>query len=55
MDAALIVTDMLNRYEHEDAEPLRESVRTIIDPMRSLLDGAREREMLTVYVNDNQR
>jgi nicotinamidase-related amidase len=53
MGTALIVTDMLNRYDHEDAERLRESVRTIIDPMRTLLDGAREREMLTVYVNDN--
>ena len=53
MGTALIVTDMLNRYDHEDAERLRESVPTIIDPMRTLLDGAREREMLTVYVNDN--
>ncbi len=53
MATALIVTDMLNRYEHEDAEPLRESVRWTIDPLRRLLDNAREQGLLTVYVNDN--
>lgn len=53
MGAALIVIDMLNRYDHEDAELLRKSVRTIIEPIRGLIDAAREREILTVYVNDN--
>jgi nicotinamidase-related amidase len=50
---ALIVVDMLNRYDHEDAEPLMESVRERLPAMRRLLDAAHEREILTVYVNDN--
>jgi nicotinamidase-related amidase len=53
MKAALIVTDMLNRYDHEDAEPLMESVREMLPNLRSLIADAREREMLVVYVNDN--
>jgi nicotinamidase-related amidase len=50
---ALIVTDMLNRYEHEDAEALRDSVREALPAIRELIDGARGQEVLTVYVNDN--
>jgi nicotinamidase-related amidase len=51
--AALIVVDMLNRYEHDDAEPLRESVRRVLPTIRDLVAGARKGEALTVYVNDN--
>jgi nicotinamidase-related amidase len=51
--SALIVVDMLNRYEHEDAEPLMESVRERLPAMQRLVDAARERDVLTVYVNDN--
>jgi nicotinamidase-related amidase len=50
---ALVVTDMLNRYEHEDAEPLMRSVRSALPGMRRLVHLARERERLIVYVNDN--
>jgi nicotinamidase-related amidase len=50
---ALLVVDMLNTYEHEDAEPLMESVRTSLPAMRRLLDAAREREVFTAYVNDH--
>jgi nicotinamidase-related amidase len=50
---ALIVVDMLNRYDHEDAEPLKQSVRARLPAMRRLIDAARERDVLTVYVNDN--
>jgi len=53
MSLALIVTDMLNRYEHEDAEPLMESVRSVLPDLRELISEARKREVLTVYVNDN--
>jgi nicotinamidase-related amidase len=52
-DTALIVVDMLNRYDHADAEPLVESVRERVGAMRELIAAAREREVLTVYVNDN--
>jgi nicotinamidase-related amidase len=51
--SALVVVDMLNRYEHEDAEPLTESVRDRLPAMQRLIDAARERDVLTVYVNDN--
>jgi nicotinamidase-related amidase len=51
--SALIVVDMLNRYEHDDAEPLRESVREVLPNIAALIDRARETDMLTVYVNDN--
>jgi nicotinamidase-related amidase len=51
--SALVVIDMLNRYEHEDAEPLTESVREQLPAMQRLLDAARGRDVLTVYVNDN--
>jgi nicotinamidase-related amidase len=51
--SALIVTDMLNRYEHEDAEPLLESVAEVVPRISRLLAEARERDMLVAYVNDN--
>jgi nicotinamidase-related amidase len=50
---ALIVIDMLNRYEHEDAELLLESVRQAVPEMAELIESARQNEILTVYVNDN--
>jgi nicotinamidase-related amidase len=52
-DIALIVVDMLNRYDHADAAPLAASVGERLGAMRSLLDAARDRDVLTVYVNDN--
>jgi nicotinamidase-related amidase len=53
MGAALIVIDMLNPYEHEDAEPLMESVAASLPSLRELIHRAPEAELLTVYVNDN--
>jgi nicotinamidase-related amidase len=53
MKSALIVIDMLNPYEHEDAEPLMGSVREMLPSLRSLINFAREREHMVVYVNDN--
>jgi nicotinamidase-related amidase len=50
---ALVITDMLNRYEHEDAEPLMGSVRAALPGICELVARARERGVLTVYVNDN--
>ena len=51
--AALIVVDMLNTYEHEDGEPLKESARRATPAIAALLAKAREQEALIVYVNDN--
>jgi nicotinamidase-related amidase len=53
MRAALIVIDMLNPYEHEDAELLTRSVRERLPALSELIDAARSSEILTVYVNDN--
>ena len=49
---ALMVIDMLNRYEHDDAGALIASVRQSLPGMRRMIDAAREREVLLVYVND---
>jgi nicotinamidase-related amidase len=53
LTSALIVIDMLNTYEHPDAEPLIESVRERLPAMRELIERARDDDMLTIYVNDN--
>jgi nicotinamidase-related amidase len=51
---ALIITDMLNPYEHDDADELAESVRGALPAMVELRDrAASDPEMLVVYVNDN--
>lgn len=51
--SALVVVDMLNRYEHEDADPLARSVRAALPAMQRVIELARARDMLTVFVNDN--
>jgi nicotinamidase-related amidase len=50
---ALIVTDMLNAYDHEDAEPLAESVEEKLPQIVKLRDEAQQDGTLLVYVNDN--
>ncbi|HYI99066.1 MAG TPA: isochorismatase family cysteine hydrolase [Thermoleophilaceae bacterium] len=50
---ALIVVDMLNPYDHEDADKLIESVEQTIDPIRRLLDRAAGEDVDVIYVNDN--
>jgi nicotinamidase-related amidase len=50
---ALIVVDMLNSYEHADAEKLTRSVEESLPAMADLVDRARDDDVLTVYVNDN--
>jgi nicotinamidase-related amidase len=42
MSVALLVIDMLNPYEHEDADALAESVATVVRPLVEL-----------IYVNDH--
>ena len=51
---ALIVIDMLNPYEHEDAEKLADSVAEQLPQMVELRDrAARAEDTLTIHVNDN--
>ncbi|MCC0093371.1 cysteine hydrolase [Streptomyces flavotricini] len=50
---ALIVIDMLNAYEHEDADVLVSSVREALPGVGALLRRARDAGAPVVYVNDN--
>jgi nicotinamidase-related amidase len=50
---ALLVVDMLNSYEHADAERLTRNVERAIEPMAELIRRAADEDVLTVYVNDN--
>ncbi len=53
-DTAVLVIDMLNAYQHEDAELLIPNVADIIDPLAGLVSVARERDDVDlIYVNDN--
>lgn len=51
--SALVVIDMINSYDHPDAEALTRSVRETLPQMVDLVERAREQDALTVYVNDN--
>jgi nicotinamidase-related amidase len=51
--SAVIVTDMLNTYEHDDADKLVESVEDVIEPISRLVARAEEEGAEIVYVNDN--
>ena len=53
-DVAVLVIDMLNTYEHEDADVLAGNVADIVDPLAGLISRARDRDDVDlVYVNDN--
>ncbi|MEU2392709.1 isochorismatase family cysteine hydrolase [Streptomyces sp. NPDC007369] len=52
-DTALIVTDMLNTYEHADADLLVPSVRAALPAVTGLIGRARDCGMPVIYVNDN--
>jgi nicotinamidase-related amidase len=50
---ALLVVDMLNSYDHDEAEQLAESVADSVSPIRDLIERAGKEEVPLVYVNDN--
>lgn len=50
---ALIVIDMINTYDHPDAELLLPSVTEVVPQVISLLERARESDAPVIYVNDN--
>ncbi|MFH8570080.1 isochorismatase family cysteine hydrolase [Streptomyces sp. NPDC017993] len=50
---ALIVIDMLNSYEHEDAEKLLRSARKALPNITRLIEQARAHGAEVIYVNDN--
>jgi nicotinamidase-related amidase len=53
MATALIVIDMLNPYDHDDAEPLMDAVEAMLPALEELIDAATKRDICLVYVNDN--
>ncbi|HYZ68468.1 MAG TPA: isochorismatase family cysteine hydrolase [Mycobacterium sp.] len=53
-EVAVLVIDMLNTYEHEDADVLVGNVADVIDPLAGLISRARGHDDVDlVYVNDN--
>ncbi|MFJ3441652.1 cysteine hydrolase family protein [Streptomyces sp. NPDC086081] len=50
---ALIVVDMINTYDHEDAELLVPSVEQIVPVVADLIDRARKADVPVIYANDN--
>ncbi|MFK4145090.1 cysteine hydrolase family protein [Streptomyces sp. NPDC004065] len=50
---ALIVIDMINTYDHEDAELLLPAVEPVVPVITDLLRRAREQKVTVIYVNDN--
>jgi nicotinamidase-related amidase len=51
--SALIVIDMLNPYEHDDADVLATNVEAMIGPLVELIDHTYGAGGELVYVNDN--
>lgn len=51
--SALVVIDMINLYDHEDADALIESVRGALPAVQRLIDRARRSGIPVVYANDN--
>jgi nicotinamidase-related amidase len=51
---AVVVIDMLNPYDHEDADVLAGNVAPVVEPISRLVRAADEAEHVElVYVNDN--
>lgn len=50
---ALVVIDMINTYEHEDAELLVPSVRRVVPVLAELIGRARGADVPVIYANDN--
>jgi nicotinamidase-related amidase len=51
--SALIVVDMLNSYEHDDADQLTKGVEPIVEPLSGLIARAQDEGVELIYVNDN--
>jgi nicotinamidase-related amidase len=53
MATAVCVVDMLNPYDHEDAERLTSNVEETVEPIAGLVRRATEEGAAVIYVNDN--
>ena len=53
-DTAVLVIDMMNAYQHPDADLLIPNVAKIIDPVADVIKRAHDRDDVDlVYINDN--
>ncbi|MEV7653744.1 isochorismatase family cysteine hydrolase [Streptomyces anulatus] len=52
-NSALIVVDMINTYDHPDADLLIPSVRTALPHIARLIARARSENIPVIYANDN--
>ena len=52
-EVALVVIDMLNAYDHEDADELAKNVEPVVPRIRELIDRAGDAGVEVIYVNDN--
>jgi nicotinamidase-related amidase len=53
-DVAVLVVDMLNAYQHPDADLLAPNVAAIVDPLAGLIARAQaDDDVDVIYVNDN--
>jgi nicotinamidase-related amidase len=51
---AVLVVDMLNAYQHRDAELLVPNVEAIVDPLAGLISRVKQNDEIDlIYVNDN--
>jgi nicotinamidase-related amidase len=50
---ALLVIDLLNAYEHDDADRLAQSVEQVVPTVAALMERARGKGVPVIYVNDN--
>ena len=53
MGSALVVIDMLNTYDFEDADKLVASAEQAVPKIAELIDRARREDVPVIYVNDN--
>jgi nicotinamidase-related amidase len=53
MPDALIIVDMINRYDHEDADRCIAGARRAVPVIAQLASRMRERSEPVIYVNDN--
>jgi nicotinamidase-related amidase len=50
---ALVVIDMINTYDHEDADSLRASAEKVVPVVGEMVKRARDAGTPVIYVNDN--
>jgi hypothetical protein len=51
--SSLVVIDMINPYDHADADKLVGSVRAVLPQVAGLLERAGDSDVPVIYVNDN--